>query len=290
MNRRRQVAERVEQVDRDERARPRHVHEAATDDPADADAEVEQREVDAEVALALLGRDEVADERARRRPHDAEAVAHEHERHGRLPGRRRERQQDVGDEQRDEAARIDPTRSDPVDERPRRRDEHDAHAGLERQQQAHRLERDAAHLVEVDDHERQDEARADRLEDDGRDEQLALARQVVPERGQPRSGRGRAGRAHRGSLPCRTDSRRPPFEPSPLAPATLPSRAEGVDRPRAPPDPRRVSHRGPSPDGPPLRAALVVSNPTTRDVLWSAGFGVLSSRSGAVAVGGGWGI
>ena len=39
-----------------------HVDEEAADDAADADAEVEQREVDAEVALPQLGRDEVADE------------------------------------------------------------------------------------------------------------------------------------------------------------------------------------------------------------------------------------
>ena len=254
-----QVAERVEQVERGESAGTVDVDEPRPDDAADADAEVEQREVHAEVALAQLARDEVADEGVRRRPDDAEAVAEDRQREGGLAHGRRAGQQHVGDGECDETAGIDPAGSDSVDERPDGRDDGDAHARLECEQQPHGLEGDAADLVEVDDHERQDEARADRLEDDRRDEQLAVAGQVMPERREPRCGGGRAG--HPPSLAAGTDGGRAIF-PQGRAPVACPTedshsglvrtignrvgiKPSGVQIPHPPPTERTPGRRGP---------------------------------------------
>ena len=52
---RREEGGRVDEVDRDERLRPRDVDEQAAEDAADPDPEVEQGEVDTEVLAAAGG-------------------------------------------------------------------------------------------------------------------------------------------------------------------------------------------------------------------------------------------
>ena len=77
----------------------------------------------------------------------------------------------------------------PVDGRTGRPDDQEADQRRQREQQTGVAEREAAHLVQVDDVERQHQAGADELEDDHREQQLALTGQVVPERAE-REGAG----------------------------------------------------------------------------------------------------
>ena len=71
---------------------------------------------------------------------------------------------------------------------PARADDQQAEERGEPEHQAHVAQREAAHLVQVDDVERQHQTGADELEDDDREQELALARQVVPERAEREGG------------------------------------------------------------------------------------------------------
>ena len=76
----------------------------------------------------------------------------------------------------------------------------------QREQQAYPGELEAAYLVQVDDVERHDQAVADEVDDDRREQVLALARQVLPEGPKRRPVAGCGGRRHQATLSSRSDT------------------------------------------------------------------------------------
>jgi hypothetical protein len=181
-----EVGDGVEQVDEREAAGAADVHEEATQHSTDADAEVEHGEVQPEVPLPLAAGDENGDERVDGRPDDAGREAEEHagaggERLGRAVGH-----EHVGRDLEQERADDDDLRADAVDEGTDRGDDEQADEGRDREQQPDVGQLEATDLVQVHHVERHDEAGADEVHDDGRQQEPSLTGQVGPERGQRR--------------------------------------------------------------------------------------------------------
>jgi hypothetical protein len=123
-------------------------------------------------------------------PGHAERGPRQHQRECRGQRGRGEGEHHVRDDLEDQRPDQDPAGAEPVDRGAPRPDDQEPDQRRQPEQQANVPEGDVADLVEVDDVEREHQAGADELEDDDRQEQLPLARQVVPEGGEGRSGGG----------------------------------------------------------------------------------------------------
>jgi len=157
----------------------------------ETDAQVDQGEVDPEIALPDARRHHCADHGIEARPEDATRGAEQSHGQGGHQGSGGKREQDVAKHLCRHAGEDDPPGAEPVDEGSGWA--HDGHPsdGGHRQQAAGRLNRESTYLVQVDEAERQHQPGAQRLDGDSRQKELAVAWQVVPERHQ------------RGVLTCR---------------------------------------------------------------------------------------
>ncbi len=99
---------------------------------------------------------------------------------------------DVADDQQRQHAELDPPGADPVDGRAARADHQQPHQRRQPEQQPDVAEREVAHLVEVDDVERQHQTGAEELQHHDREQQPALAGEVAPEAAETGGG-GRGG-------------------------------------------------------------------------------------------------
>ncbi len=147
--------QRVEYEQDGERARVRDHGDQAADDPAQADPEVHRQALLRERGMATRGGGEARDERRLARPESGRADPFHREEDERLPRLADEGEEAEADGLEGEAAAERQPRADPVDHDPggdarteqRRRGEADDQAG--------RPEREAAHVVQVDDEERE---------------------------------------------------------------------------------------------------------------------------------------
>ena len=203
---RREEGRRVDEVDRDEGLRAGHVDEEATQDAADADAEVEQGEVDAEVPLPQVARDDRADQGLDGRPDDPAGEPQQHAARRRAQLGRGRRQRHLRGDLDDEATDDDDPRTDAIEKRADRPDDEQSDKSRQGQQQTDPGQLEPPYLVQVDDVERHDQAVPDEVDDDRRQEELALARQVVPERAQREPADRSRRRRHQASLASGTDS------------------------------------------------------------------------------------
>ena len=154
-----QEAERVGDVDGLEGDRPVDVDHETADDAAQADAEVEQREVHPEVALPEIGRDDRRDQALDRRPLDAEGDPLQGHRDHRDRKVRGEGEGHVGHHLEAHREEHDHARAVRVDDGTARPHRHEAHQRGEPDQQADVTEGEATDLVEVDHEERAAPAR-----------------------------------------------------------------------------------------------------------------------------------
>ena len=163
-------ADRVEDEDCGEGPRPVHVDEEATDHAAEPDAEVDEREVDAEELLPGRTRHDGGDEGVPRRPVGAPADAHDADAHDE-DGHGGAQTEDEG---RDDAAQRGRDEDVPAAETigqgaPRPGDDECCHRD-QSHEHASGVEADVPDLGEVDDGEGQDHAPTQVLEGHGREQ------------------------------------------------------------------------------------------------------------------------
>ena len=170
----------VDDVHELERRRPRHVDDGPAEHPADAHAQVEQREVETEEELPLVRRHDACDHRLHGREDNPRRDSGERQcqcgppdvvrpGHEQLPG-------DLEPDGRDD----DATRTDTVDDDTAGADGEQPDDRGQGQQDARHLQAEVAHLVQVGDAERHDEAGADEVEHDADEHELGRERQVAP--------------------------------------------------------------------------------------------------------------
>ena len=172
----------VDEEDHGERLGRVDVDVEPADDAADADPEVDEREVDAEVLLPEVALDHRCDERVEPRPGDAEVHADQHQRDGRDRGVRREREQGAAGDHRGQPGEQDGACAVAVDEGAARAGHDQAGDRDQAHQRAGESEVEAAHLVQVDDRERQGQPAPERLDRDRRQQPAALGGECAPER------------------------------------------------------------------------------------------------------------
>ena len=153
------------------------VRDQAADDPAEPDAEVHRQALLREGGVPARGgreaRDAASTGSARSRP-SRRPRRHQDEGLPRLP---HERQQAEADRLQDEAAAERQPRADAVDQRARRRSRRRAAPPTRRRRQAGRAEPEAAHVVQVDDEEREDDPVPERVDHAADLEQPDVARE-----------------------------------------------------------------------------------------------------------------
>lgn len=153
----------------------------------DADAKVDQGEVDPEVALPDGRGHDGPDHGVEARPEDATRRAEQAQSHRGHHRRGGEGEQYVAEHLRRHAGEDDASGAEPVDEGAGGSDNGHTDDGRHRQQAAGGLDREAADLIEIDEAKRQHEPRAQCLDGHSGQQELAIARQVVPERRQGRA-------------------------------------------------------------------------------------------------------
>ena len=175
------VAEKRHAVDREEDGeRPRMTdrgdqpRDDATERDADVHGEALQR-----VRGHSPGRGRQAGEESRlRRPERAAADAPQRVDRERLPRRPDQRHQRERDRHHDECAEQHALRADPIGERPAKEAARECRRRLDRRRAAGEPERDPAHVVEVDEEEREDDAVPERVDERPGLKDVHVARQA----------------------------------------------------------------------------------------------------------------
>jgi hypothetical protein len=163
-------------------------------------------EVDPEIALPDARRNDGADHGIETGQKTPPGGTHQAQSQGSAQRGEGEREKDVAEHLRRHGGQDDASCPEPVDEGARRPDDGHAHDGRHGVQAAGCLDRERAHGVQGDEAQRQHQAGPQSLDNDGRQKESPVARQVVLE-GRQR-GRTGAGKVNGRSMAKATDNHR----------------------------------------------------------------------------------